>query len=207
MIGFHQVLAFGFAASLLLVTPGPSVLYVTSRTLNGGALAGVRSIVGLAVGDFLQVLAVALGIAAVVAASPTALQALKLVGACYLLYLAWKCLPRPGVTAAETNAAETPRPDKSFRDAVIVNGLNPKSTLFFLAFLPSFVEPTHGPTWLQALSLGLVFVLVGIITNGAWALAAGAARSRTSLGSNAIAQHWLPAIVLMGLAALTFWQL
>lgn len=206
MVSLDQLLMFGAAALVLLVTPGPSVLYVTSRTLNGGARAGAMSTLGLAVGDLIQVLAVASGIAALVASSPVALAALKLAGGCYLLYLAYRCLPRAKPLPATDEPSAPPRagPDHAFRDAVVVNALNPKSLLFFIAFLPAFIKADHGPIWAQALTLGALFVAIGVFTNGAWAAAAMVARERLPTTSGTLVQNYLPAAVFALLAVLAF---
>lgn len=194
MIAMEQIYAFAFASFLLLISPGPSVMFVTSQTLNGGRSAGVSSVAGLALGDVLQVLAVAGGISALVATHPVVLQVLKWMGAMYLFYLAYKCIPKSAVIKVDHfDQAQIPR---RFKDAIIVNALNPKTTLFFLAFLPAFINPSDGPFWLQILMLGLIFVVIGIGTNSFYATLCIFGRSRFGFLQSQFMQNWLPAIVL-----------
>ncbi len=200
MMGIEQYYAFAIASLLLLLSPGPSVMYVTSQTLNGGRSAGVSSVAGLAVGDVVQVLAVAFGISAVVAAHPAALQALKWMGAIYLFYLAYRCVPRGA--GVQVNNADGTAAKSRFRDAVIVNALNPKTTLFFLAFLPAFIDPTNGPIWAQIVVLGSVFILIGIGTNSLYAGLCLYGRDRFSFLQSRFMQNWLPAGVMFGLGVI-----
>lgn len=177
-----------FTASLvLLLIPGPSVLYVTGRTLDQGRRAGLLSTLGLACGDVVQVIAAVVGLSALVASSETAFSVVKYVGAAYLAWLGIKRLrtpdPDPSVERAEAPPARTAR---IFSDGLVVNALNPKSTLFFLAFLPAFIDGGRGAVWSQTLVFGLIFVVVGMVTNAGWALLGSllhksARRSRTFL--------------------------
>lgn len=205
MISLDQALIFSAAAFLLLVTPGPSVLYVTTRTISGGARAGALSTFGLACGDFLQVVAVVAGLATVVASSPAALQILKLAGAAYLGYLAYKCLSAPSrIEPTDAGTPSHPDHDGVFRQAVLVNALNPKSLLFFVAFLPGFVDAARGPAWTQGLALGTLFVLIGIVTNGSWAAASCLARGQVlAKGDSIFARKYLPAGIFLVLAVMT----
>ncbi|MFV2196819.1 LysE family translocator [Nocardiopsis sp. LOL_012] len=171
MPDLDALLLFALAALVLLVTPGPSVLYVTSRTIDQGRSAGFASTLGLAVGDLIQVSAVVLGISALVASSPTAFEVVKYAGVAYLVWLGLRRLFTPDQDAGDESVSQGRVPyGRLFRDGVMVNALNPKSTLFFLALFPSFVDSSRGSTWLQTLTLGLVFVSIGVLTNGGWAL-------------------------------------
>ncbi|UED83215.1 LysE family translocator [Streptomyces profundus] len=161
-----------FTASLiLLLVPGPSVLYVTGRTFDQGLSAGTLSTVGLALGDLVQVLAAVVGLSALIASSEVAFEIVKYAGAAYLLWLGVQRLRTPAVASDPEDGTSAPSPGRRvLLQGLVVNALNPKSTLFFLAFLPVFVKSADGPVWSQTLVLGLVFVAVGMVTNASWAL-------------------------------------
>jgi threonine/homoserine/homoserine lactone efflux protein len=161
-----------FAAStfVLLAVPGPSVLYVVARTVEQGRTAGLVSVLGLETGALVHVAAAAAGLSALVASSPTAFAVLRYGGAAYLLWLGVRTLRRnrSGAPSELPPASHT----RLFRDGVMVDLLNPKTALFFLAFLPGFVHAGDGPVALQVTVLGLVFVALAALTDGAYALAA-----------------------------------
>lgn len=166
---------FVAAALALLVTPGPAVLYVVTRSVEGGRLAGFVSCLGISAGGLFHVLAAALGVSAVLASSALAFTVLKLAGAAYLAYLGVRRLAAPvsaGIAPLEAGARPLRR---LFLDGVVVNVFNPKAALFFLAFLPQFVAPERGPVALQMLALGLSFELLGFCTDSLYALTAGTA--------------------------------
>ena len=165
---------FVVAALLLLLTPGPAVLYIVTRTLEQGRRAGLVSMLGVHVGTLVHVAAAAAGVSAVLATSATAFGVVKYVGAAYLVYLGVRRIldRRPVMTAERTGA---PRLRRAFVDGVVVNVLNPKTALFFLAFLPQFVDVARGAVGAQILGLGVLFVALGVITDGAYALTAGTA--------------------------------
>jgi threonine/homoserine/homoserine lactone efflux protein len=163
---------FALAALVLLLTPGPAVLYIVTRSIDQGRQAGLVSMLGVHVGTLVHVTAAAAGISALLAASAMAFSAVKYVGAAYLVYLGIRrLLERAPATAAGPAAA--PRLRRAFLDGVLVNVLNPKTALFFLAFLPQFVDVTRGHAGVQVLVLGVVFVGLGLMTDGAYALTAG----------------------------------
>jgi threonine/homoserine/homoserine lactone efflux protein len=164
---------FAAAALLLLLTPGPAVLYIVARSLEQGRRAGLVSALGVHLGTLVHVAAAAAGLSAILAASATAFSVVKSLGAAYLVYLgARRLLERR--TAG--NGADRPRPlRRAFLDGVVVNVLNPKTALFFLAFLPHFVNVSRGSVGAQVLALGVLFVLLGLVTDGGYALMAGTA--------------------------------
>jgi len=169
------VLVVFVAASLvLLVTPGPAVLYIVARSVEQGRLAGLVSALGIHAGTLVHVAAAALGISALLVSSALAFGVVKYLGAAYLVYLGLrKLLGRDGAPAGE---AAPPRSlSRLFAQGAVVNLLNPKTALFFLAFLPQFVDPARGRIALQVLWLGAVFIALGIVSDGLWALAAGTA--------------------------------
>ncbi|GAA4785408.1 LysE family translocator [Streptomyces ziwulingensis] len=170
---------FFTASVVLLLVPGPSVLYVSGRTLDQGSRAGLLSTLGLACGDLIQVLAAVVGLSALVASSETAFEVVKYAGALYLVYLGIRRLRTPVTVPApeEEKQPETPS-GRIVLEGLVVNALNPKSTMFFLAFLPAFVDSESGAVWLQTFVLGLVFVLVGMVTNSGWGLLTNLVRGR-----------------------------
>lgn len=166
-------MALFLAASLvLLVTPGPAVFYIVARSIDQGRMAGVVSTLGVAAGSCVHSAAAALGISALLASSALAFNVIKLIGAAYLIYLGIrKFLVADPV---ETNIVVEHKGLKEiFAQGVIVNVFNPKTALFFLAFLPQFVDVSEGHVALQMILLGVIFALLGIMSDGAYALAAG----------------------------------
>jgi threonine/homoserine/homoserine lactone efflux protein len=165
---------FVVAALLLLLTPGPAVLYIVARSLEQGRRAGLVSALGVHAGTLVHVAAAAAGVSAVLAASAAAFSVVKYVGAAYLIYLGVRRLrDRRSVLAAAPPTSASLR--RAFVDGAVVNVLNPKTALFFLAFLPQFVDVSRGAVGLQILALGAVFVALGLLTDGAYALTAGTA--------------------------------
>ena len=163
---------FVLAAFVLLITPGPAVIYVVARSLDQGVVAGLISTLAMAAGSLVHVAAAALGLSALLLQSALAFQVVKYLGAAYLIYLGIRRLLRSGTTPAP--AAGVPRAFRRvFRDGVLVSLLNPKSALFFVAFLPQFVVVEAGAVARQIVVLGLVYVGMGIVSDGLWALGAG----------------------------------
>jgi threonine/homoserine/homoserine lactone efflux protein len=161
------------AAIVLIVIPGPAVLYIVARSLEQGRTAGVISTLGVAVGSLVHVAAAALGISALLLSSALAFSLLKYLGAAYLIYLGLRKL-LVEETAPEDVPATVPRSlSRVFVQGMIVNVLNPKTALFFLAFLPHFVDTAKGHVTAQLLALGFVFVVLALASDGIWALAAG----------------------------------
>jgi threonine/homoserine/homoserine lactone efflux protein len=164
------LLLFAGSTLALLAVPGPSVLYVVARTVEQGRAAGLVSVLGLEAGALVHVAAAAVGLSALVASSPTAFTALRYGGAAYLLWLGIRTLRRGRAGAPDRVAPASHA--RLFRDGMLVDLLNPKTALFFLAFLPGFVHDGSGPVALQVVVLGLVFVALAALTDGAYALAA-----------------------------------
>ena len=190
---------FALAALLLLVTPGPAVLYIVARSLEQGRRAGLVSMLGVHVGTLVHVAAAAIGVSAVLAASATAFAVVKYVGAAYLIYLGVRRIrDRRSVLATELAPAAPLR--RAFLDGVVVNVLNPKTALFFLAFLPQFVDVGRGAIGAQILALGVVFVLLGLMTDGAYALMAGtAAQWLRAQPRFLVSERWISGGMYIGL--------
>lgn len=164
---------FALAALALLVVPGPAVLYIVARSVDQGRTAGLVSTAGVGVGSLVHVGAAALGISAVLAASAAAFTVVKLVGAGYLIVMGMRRILRPEALAAASGREERSL-RRVFSQGVMVNVLNPKTAVFFLTFLPQFVDPARGPAALQMLVLGSTLVAMGVVSDGAYACGAGA---------------------------------
>ena len=197
------LLVFAAAALALIVVPGPAVLYIVSQSIDRGRLAGVVSALGVAVGGLVHVTAATIGLSSLLVSSAGAFTVVKYAGAAYLIALGVLTIVRH----REETAAALPRERKlsrRFWQGVVVNVLNPKTALFFLAFLPQFVDPEAGSAALQIAVLGLLFVVLAVFSDSLWALAAGtaSARLRGSRGFLRV-QRYVSGSVFVGLGALT----
>jgi threonine/homoserine/homoserine lactone efflux protein len=164
-------LLFGLAALGLLVIPGPAVLYIVTRSIHQGRAAGLVSVLGVATGSLVHVAAAALGLSALLMSSAVAFEAVKLLGAGYLIWLGVRTLRgRDEDDLPEDDAPA--RLSRAYAQGVVVNVLNPKTALFFLAFLPQFVDPDAGRAAPQMLVLGALFVTLGVLSDGTYALVA-----------------------------------
>lgn len=172
MLSWPTVMAFSLAAYILIVVPGPAVMYVIARSLDQGRLAGLMSVLGVAVGALVHTAAAAFGLSALLSASAVAFNIVKYLGAAYLIYLGVKTL-KTKVTPDQPIEVEHWTMWQTFQQGIIVNVLNPKAALFFLAFLPQFADPGRGPVWLQICLLGLIFVLIALLSDGMYAMLAG----------------------------------
>jgi threonine/homoserine/homoserine lactone efflux protein len=190
--------AFALAGLALNLVPGADMAFVMTNAAQGGRRAGVIAALGIGAGTFVHILAAAVGLSALLASSQAAFNVIKYAGALYLLWIAFT-LVRRGRGAVSPAAAA--RPARVFRTAILVNILNPKVALFFLAFLPQFVDPAAASPALQILALGLWFDLVGTLVNVVVALATatGAAALRRSswIGT---AARWFAASIMTALA-------
>lgn len=195
----ENLLLFLGATLALNVTPGPDMLYVIARSASEGRRAGVASAFGIAGGTVFHTLAVVLGLSSLLLAVPFAYDAVRFGGAAYLVYIGVRALVRPSDPGAG------PRVERAslwaiFRQGVVTNVLNPKVALFFLAFLPQFVDPARGSVPGQLLLLGVLFNVMGTLVNLAVALAASHAGrwGRARVGGSALLQR-LTGVVFVGL--------
>lgn len=172
LIAPSSLVLFMTGAILLLLVPGPAVLYITSRSIGLGRAAGLISAMGIAVGTLVHVAAATLGLSALLVSSASAFQLVKYAGAAYLIYLGIRTL-RNGDTATLDPSRERQSLHRVFGQGVLVNLLNPKTALFFLAFLPQFVDPARGHATLQIFELGVLFALMGWMSDSVWALVSG----------------------------------
>ena len=171
-----QLSLFLAASLVLLLTPGPAVLYIVTRSVDQGRRAGLVSVLGIETGNLFHAGAAALGLSAILMSSALAFEIVKYLGAAYLIYIGIRKLLTPvHVEAVEIDADRNLR--RIYSQGALVAVLNPKTALFFLAFLPQFVEPARGQVTLQTLFLGLIFVGMAVITDGCYALLSGTAGS------------------------------
>jgi len=190
---------FLLASLILLLTPGPAVLYIVARSVDQGRAAGLVSVLGIETGNFLLVLAAALGLSAILLSSVVAFSFIKYLGAAYLIFLGIRRL----LTRDEPPEDVIVQPQSLVRiytQAVVVAVLNPKTALFFFAFLPQFINPAAGPAAAQLFALGCLFVLIAILTDGIYALLASTAAGWLK-GSRAFAfaERYVVAAVYIGL--------
>ena len=172
MFGLPNLFVFLLASGILLLTPGPAVLYIVARSMDQGRLAGFVSVFSIEVGNFVHVLAATLGLSAILVSSALAFSIVKYLGAAYLIYLGVRrLLARDTAPQATTFQRQSLR--RIFRQGLLVAILNPKTALFFFAFLPQFVDASKGAFTLQLLILGCLFVLMAIVTDSLYALLAG----------------------------------
>lgn len=204
MPDFATLALFCAATLALLLVPGPAVLFIVTRSVAQGRSAGLISVLGVHAGSVVHVVAAALGISALVAASATAFTVIKYAGVAYLVWLGVrKLMNRTSASAEEVAEIEVHSKRRMFWEGFVVNVLNPKTAIFFLAFLPQFTDPAAGPLAPQILVLGLVWMGLGMTTDGTYALLSSAlagrvrrstrARRRLDIGSG---------LVYLGLAAL-----
>jgi threonine/homoserine/homoserine lactone efflux protein len=168
--------SFFIATLALNLAPGPDMTYVAARSLGQGRRAGLISALGISAGCVVHIVAASAGVAVLLRAWPGAYAVIRLAGAAYLLYLGitmWRSAGRGGTIRAIVPASD----GEIFRQGAITNILNPKVAMFFLAFLPQFIDPARGPAGLQTLALGLFFNVSGTLVNAAVAWLAGSART------------------------------
>lgn len=173
--------AFLLASLVLAVTPGPAVIYLLTRTIAHGRRAGFASLAGVALGNFGNALGASVGLAALFAVSAFAFTVVKFGGALYLIYLGVRAL-LPGPATAPAASAPAPSGWPVFRDGFLVALLNPKTTLFFAAFLPQFIDPAGSPM-MQSAILGALFVLVAAGTDAAYVLVASRVVPALAIGT------------------------
>jgi threonine/homoserine/homoserine lactone efflux protein len=195
---------FGLAALTLLVIPGPAVLYIVSQSVEHGRRAGVTATLGVHTGTLVHITAAALGLSAILVSSSLAFGAVRLVGATYLVYLGVRTILDRRTAAATALAPRERSLGRIFRQGALVNVTNPKTALFFFAFLPQFVDRNGAPVPEQIVVLGLAFALLGLVTDSAYGLLAGSAagwvRGRSAVRS---AQRWVTGCIFIGLGLAT----
>lgn len=169
---------FGLASLALLLVPGPAVLYIVTRSVGQGRRIGVASVLGVHVGTSVHVIAASVGLSALLVSSATAFDVVKYAGAAYLVALGLRRLIAPSGEALDVADGRVTTPRRAFLDGIVVNVLNPKTALFFLAFLPQFLDSSRGWIATQALLLGMTFIGIGLVTDGAYSFAASSIARR-----------------------------
>jgi threonine/homoserine/homoserine lactone efflux protein len=201
MPGTTSLLAFAAIALGMALTPGPNMVYLISRSICQGPRAGLISLGGVALGFVVYMLCAAFGITALVLAVPYAYDAIRIVGAFYLLWLAWQAVRPGGRSPFEVKTLPQDSPRKLFLMGFLTNLLNPKIAVMYLSLLPQFIDPAQGSVFVQALGLGAIQIVLSVAVNAAIAVSAGSiALFLTQRPSFALVQRWIMGTVLAGLA-------
>jgi len=177
MVPVANLLAFTLVAIPIILIPGPSVLFAIGRSLSLGKVGGLLTVFGNVIGTAVPIVAVAFGVGIVIAQSPVLFTVVKIVGAGYLIYLGIQAIRHRRAKADAVGAVVPPTPAwRIMLQGFFVGASNPKTIVFFVAVLPQFIDYDAGSLPLQMLTLGLVFEIIGLVSDSAWALAAGFAR-------------------------------
>ncbi len=195
------LLGFALVSFGLVLTPGPNMIYLISRSITQGSAAGIVSLGGVALGFVFYMLCAAFGITAFLFAVPFAYDALRLAGAAYLLWLAWQAVKPNGRSPFQVRELKVDGPRKLFAMGFVTNLLNPKIAMLYLALLPQFIDPAQGSVLAQSLMLGSIQIVISVSVNAMIALTAGSITA--FLGTRPswlLVQRWLMGTVLAGLA-------
>jgi threonine/homoserine/homoserine lactone efflux protein len=198
-----SLVLFAVAALALLLVPGPAVIYVVARSLQHGRRAGLASALGIHVGTLVHIAAATVGLSALIVSSAVAFTVVKIAGAVYLVGLGvWTLVSRQPETDVALGGEQNLR--RAFAQGIVVNVLNPKTALFFLAFLPQFVDPDASHPAVQIAVLGILFALLGLVTDSLWALAAGTTRGLLGRSRRLVrTQRYVTGTVYVGLGVAT----
>ena len=203
MVEPNQILTFSTAALVVLLVPGPAVAFVVARSLEHGPRGGLISQLGLCAGLSVHVITSALGVSAIVARSAVAFELLRTVGVIYLIYLGVRSLQHAESDDEPRNQLKGQSGWRNFVDGVVIDLFNPKPALFFLAFLPQFVEPSKATAYEQSLWLGLIFIMLALITGGLYAIAAGLLADRIGRSPRSRSRiRWANGLVYLSLGVL-----
>ncbi|MBU3729975.1 MAG: LysE family translocator [Beijerinckiaceae bacterium] len=196
-----NLIAFALVALGMVLTPGPNMIYLVSRSITQGVGAGLISLGGVALGFVVYMLCAAFGITALVMAVPYAYDVLRLAGAAYLLYLAWQAVKPGGRSPFQVKELPVDSPRQLFAMGFLTNLLNPKIAMLYLSLLPQFIDLSLGHVLTQSLVLGLTQIIISVTVNACIACAAGAiAVFLTTRPTWALVQRWVMGSVLAGLA-------
>src|SRR5438309_11118550 len=195
------LLGFALVSLGIVLTPGPNMIYLISRSLTQGPTAGIVSLGGVALGFVFYILCAAFGITALLFAVPYAYDALRFAGAAYLLWLAWQALKPNGRSPFQVKKLKADGPRKLFAMGLVTNLLNPKIAMLYLALLPHFIDPAQGSVLTQSIALGSIQIAISVSVNAMIALGAGSiARFLGTRPTWLLVQRWLMGTVLAGLA-------
>lgn len=198
---FHALLTFSLISLGMVLTPGPNMIYLISRSISQGPRAGLISLGGVALGFVFYMLCAAFGITVLVMAIPYAYDALRIAGALYLLYLAWQAVKPGGRSPLQVQQLPQDSPRRLFAMGLLTNLLNPKAAVLYLSLLPQFISPDHGSVLAQSLTLGFTQIAISVTVNGLIAVMAGSiAAFLASRPTWLMVQRWLMGTVLAGLA-------
>ena len=198
---YANLITFAFVALGMVITPGPNMIYLISRSIIQGRMAGLISLGGVALGFVFYMFCAAFGITALVFAVPYAYDTLRLAGAAYLLWLAWQAMKPGGRSPFEIKSLPVDSPRKLFLMGLMTNLLNPKIAMLYLALLPQFIDPTAGSVLSQSLALGMTQIVISVSVNAMIAVTAGSiAAFLKARPTWAVIQRWLMGTVLAGLA-------
>jgi len=201
MPSIESLLAFGIASLALLVIPGPAVLYIINRSVADGRNVALAAVAGLEIGNFMHVIAATVGLSAVIATSAAAFSAVKWIGAGYLIYIGIRTLATKAQAVNQLNDPMSRR--RAFTQGIVVNTFNPKVALFFLSFLPQFIDADRGSAALQSLVLGSTFVVLGCISDSLFAILASAVRGTLLRGKSLpFVQRYVAGSVFIALGAI-----
>jgi len=201
MPSIESLLAFGIASLALLVIPGPAVLYIINRSVADGRNVALAAVAGLEIGNFMHVIAATVGLSAVIATSAAAFSAVKWIGAGYLIYIGIRTLATKAQAVNQLNDPMNRR--RAFTQGIVVNTFNPKVALFFLSFLPQFIDADRGSAALQSLVLGSTFVVLGCISDSLFAILASALRGTLLRGKSLpFVQRYVAGSVFIALGAI-----
>ena len=201
MPSIESLLAFGIASLALLVIPGPAVLYIINRSVADGRNVALSAVAGLEIGNFMHVIAATVGLSAVIATSAAAFSAVKWIGAGYLIYIGIRTLATKPQAVSQLNDPMSRR--RAFTQGIVVNTFNPKVALFFLSFLPQFIDADRGSAALQSLVLGSTFVVLGCISDSLFAILASALRGTLLRGKSLpFVQRYVAGSVFIALGAI-----
>ncbi|MCC6948165.1 MAG: LysE family translocator [Bradyrhizobiaceae bacterium] len=193
--------AFALIALGLVLTPGPNMIYLISRSISQGRVAGLISLGGVALGFVFYMLCAAFGITALLFAVPYAYDALRFAGAAYLLWLAWQAIRPGGQSPLQVHVLPADSPARLFAMGFLTNLLNPKIAMLYLSLLPQFIDPSAGSVLAQSVALGFTQIAVSVTVNAGIALAAGSiAAFLAARPAWLLLQRWLMGTVLAGLA-------
>ena len=201
MPSIESLLAFGIASLALLVIPGPAVLYIINRSVADGRNVALSAVAGLEIGNFMHVIAATVGLSAVIATSAAAFSAVKWIGAGYLIYIGIRTLATKPQAVNQLNDPMSRR--RAVTQGIVVNTFNPKVALFFLSFLPQFIDADRGSAALQSLVLGSTFVVLGCISDSLFAILASALRGTLLRGKSLpFVQRYVAGSVFIALGAI-----
>lgn len=201
MPDMSSLLTFAAIALGMVLTPGPNMIYLISRSIAQGRIAGLISLGGVALGFVFYMLCAAFGITALVMAVPFAYDTIRIAGALYLVWLAWQAVRPGGSSPFEARSLPRDGPRKLFLMGFLTNLLNPKIAVMYLSLLPQFIDPAHGSILGQALALGMTQIIISVFVNAIIAIsAASTAIFLTRRPTFAVIQRWMMGTVLAGLA-------